>query len=731
MKGFSRKIGYTLAAAMLFSFCCGEALAEVTDASVATPTDISVTVADPMLTDSDDVLPALRSQWRMDGSEIYEQDFFSNHYLEGVYAACSEYFNVGRWDVQGAALTLEYSTSQLLRSDSSQITIKLNDRPVYSGHIPSTNGERRSATFSLPVDAILANNVNHVSIEGYLRANDTEACADDASSAAWLNVFDESFVNVAFTSNNSCAVISDFYDCFTSIEALGNEKSAIIVSDDPSEDALSTAAIAAAGISSGAALFNENIGFRRATAGSSFNTLDHAIYICEYEKLLPQISALLSDKQREMAQSYAVATLVKYNSCNVLVVTAENTKALLSAGTMIANKEYMRMLSIATKQIEAKEDFRMAEYSAEQYVALTASGTYVHGHFLQAATFDISYPDNRTLARSSELSLDFRYSDNIDFERSMITVFINDKPIGSKRLDVEKAEGDSLRLDIPDDINVTGSFTVRVEFYLHAGDEWCDLTPDEIPWGYVAQTSMLKLAFIDDSERVFENYPSPFVWDGSFNELCIILPQEPSDIDLKILNKLMLTIGKYLKDNTGDLKVYKGAPSADELTNASIIAIGSAERNYATLNVPEALNLRYNADHSSLISSNSFSIDSSLSQKLGCLQLVRSPYGGDKENSMLVISGVNEDSMLEASAQLTTAELLWSIEGDTILADEDNAFCYYLIEEQEAHEAPVERAQDSGESVAAISIISASVIVLCLLSLVLIIAKYRRKKGDK
>ena len=235
------------------------------------------------------------------------------------------------------------------------------------------------------------------------------------------------------------------------------------------------------------------------------------------------------------------------------MVTGNDGAGLDKAAAELSNATTMHQLGGTVKLIGADEDVYVRKEGVMQYTPLTTTGTYLDGPFRQKYDYYINFDDNRQLAYGSELELYFRYSENLDFDRSLVSVYVNDVPVGSQKLSQAKADDDSLVLDIPTDIEVTGSFTLTVAFDLEIKDLWCTLRQSETPWAYITSDSTLKLNSVEVPYYLFENYPYPFISGGEFNDLVMVIPDSNTDIDLYLMGDFMLTLGQFLKYNTGEI----------------------------------------------------------------------------------------------------------------------------------------------------------------------------------
>src|SRR5690606_11323820 len=151
----------------------------------------------------------------------------------------------------------------------------------------------------------------------------------------------------------------------------------------------------------------------------------------------------------------------------------DNPELLVKAGRLMANQQLVKQLNGTVKVVDASTAVDTPTFNVSQNVMLTAAGDQSTGAMHQEKTYFISLPASRTTADASKISLDVRYAQNLDFDRSMITVLVNDTPIGSKKLTSELANGDTVTLPIPKNLDITGNFSITVAFDLELQKAAC------------------------------------------------------------------------------------------------------------------------------------------------------------------------------------------------------------------------------------------------------------------
>ena len=87
----------------------------------------------------------------------------------------------------------------------------------------------------------------------------------------------------------------------------------------------------------------------------------------------------------------------------------------------------------------------------------------------------------------------FRYAKDLDFNRSLITAYINNIPIGSKNLTEANADNDSVSFSIPKDVTQSNNYNVRIEFNLAINAKECTARDDKNPWAFISNGSYVSL----------------------------------------------------------------------------------------------------------------------------------------------------------------------------------------------------------------------------------------------
>lgn len=655
---------------------------------------------------------------------LFEQAFSTDHTLTGLFASFTESFYAGDWAVDQAVFSMSCQVTQLAIAQYSTYTVSMNGQKVYSAQVPLTDGAKQLVQITLPPETV-KEGVNYLTMETYIRTNDPMPCADDVSKANWMNVFKDSTITLSYRPLAVIGSIAALYKQFTSIDALQNKQSAFVIEENAGESTLSCAAMAMTGIAKNAQLFYENIGLRRNLGGGALFQDPYQIYISRYDQMAGDIQAALTPSESGIAKAGIALVLINRDDRYVLAAIGADDDAMITIGRLLGNAAYMAQLQNAWTGLTKDVNVLTPSMNVQPYMMLTDTGAYVKGPFRQDASFYIQFPENRALAAESGLRLMFRYAENLDFDRSLVTVYVDENPVGSKKLSMENAKGDSLELSIPADLKISGSFSVRVAFDLEIKDLWCTLRQEETPWAYVSNDSMLKLNSVFVQGLLFENYPSPFVLDGRLNDVAVVLPSDPSGADYEMFRKMMLAIGRYVTDNSGTLRVLRGIGKGS-LPSANIISIGRYAVSQIAMDHNQELFFRFSKDGSTIDSNEKMLIEPGYGAGLGSAQLLYSPLSGQKR-ALLVVSGVSDEAMLKTLPFLGSAQGIWKVYGDGFVADNDAAHSF-RFKADNAAVAPAAWQSFARQDVLGLSLAGGGILLLTLFAFSMMMMKHRRRK---
>lgn len=645
--------------------------------------------------------------------------------LQGGIESFHHYFNIEPyWNMKSIQFVLDYKATPFMENEVSSVTLLMNGTPFHSFR-PDTGGDQRhSMKFDVPVE-LLQRGANALTIQGDIRtrgASNLNACYANGRDI-WLNVLAPSRLVMHYDIMPMENSIRDFMSRFNGLDTVSEDRNAVVIPNDSAALELTAATYALAGLARENPLKDKVLPLFE-LGSSKIGNRDFQLIISLYEHLTDELKNQITEDE---LNGKALFKVIQSEHINRLVVTALEAELLIYAGRMIANQPLMEQIDAPSKVIDLTTYIDTPVLDISRNLQLTSTGNQLNGERHQVQEYYINMPSNRSIAEASKLKLRFRYAKNLDFERALVTVYLNDIPIGSKKLRMENADNDELNLHIPKNTNISGSFSVRVAFDLEIPNDTCIEDRNQMPWAYVDKESMLQLNTSERADLLFNNYPYPFIRDGGFNQVAIVLPFKRDVYLLSSLANVIHLLGQYMQTNTGNVQVYTGDVSHEELQGKQIIAFGTFEDNQIIQQHNESLYFQYDKITGGFNSNEKMTIDNEYGMKTGTLQLINSPY--NERNGMLIVTGAKSELVFLASQLISIERMLWSIHGDGVLTDLDGKLHVYRFKKSAAADEPgvIDQLRERPDVVRYI-VISVLVLILILVSLFFILGKYRHKK---
>lgn len=166
--------------------------------------------------------------------------------------------------------------------------------------------------------------------------------------------------------------IADFCEMFISYTALEQDQSCIAINEDSLSEELTTALEALSYMSSRATSSSENIEF---IPVQDLNVLESKQYIIYIENLMDLPSTykdLLTASEIAQAENEALLKLITTSSGQkVLILTGNNSTALINAGRMFGNEAFLSKLTSTSKFISEDENVLTPDTGFQEYYPLT------------------------------------------------------------------------------------------------------------------------------------------------------------------------------------------------------------------------------------------------------------------------------------------------------------------------------------------------------------------------
>ncbi len=689
----------------------------VTDPANASAPDISEPVYDP--------------------TSYTQDEFFPQKTLKGIYSSTDLYFYVqDYWDVKYVYAQIQYDVSQLLEGKLSSMTLSINDVPIQSYRLEYNNGSSQILYVKIPMSEVRTG-YNSLKISAYARLYDEEGCVDDYSDANWLRIDGTSHIRCGYESKDPEHKISYFPYPFMSTYNSTGEGLAIAVSDQAANGEIAAAMNLMADLSTDTKDKND---IQVCLLSDLANRKpSRTILISDYDNL-PQEYKNLVSKAPDSSENATVTFTDDTQGNPLLIITSMSDDSLMEAAYMLMDENRLSQESTNSATVEkgssqiavnaSKQDDMMAgHYTFED---IMGSGMTFVGPFHQEDYLYLPVSKDFVLSESGKVALKFRYSENLDFTRSLITVFWGDVPIASKRLSKENASGDELNFEMPRDVIGSTASSIKVSFDLEIADMICTPRQSDMPWAYISKESTVFLPPSSDVSLSFDLKASPFRKDGKFNDVMLVVSDAPATDELNLLGQVVAMYGNGVAPY-GNFTVRRAGAFSKEDGDYNIITTGTYDGNALIPQINDKLSFQYSADGLGFESNEQLILSKDYAGKIGVMQLLKSPYALNR--GMLAITGSNSETLLNVQEYLRHSKQRNKLTKDcVIIAPDSSSTAFKFIQTTIAKEepTPVEKLVQNKRSVI-FTAIATSAMSMMLIAVIIILLRVRmyRKKDDK
>ncbi|MHC5216285.1 cellulose biosynthesis cyclic di-GMP-binding regulatory protein BcsB [Enterococcus sp. LJL128] len=605
---------------------------------------------------------AVHAETEEQSNHTYTQPFQNvTSSLTGTSVKATMYFSkIDYWDVKKATFNLNYQITQLESSEVSDITVAVNGVKFYSWRPEKSEGIQ-TQTIDIPLE--LLSSTNTLTIEGQIvNAEGSDNYKLVQTPANWLTIYDGSNVNFQYDLILPENTIHSFYNHFVGADTIANQQSAVIVPKAAKAEELTAASYALTGISR-IITTSENYLPIRSLADEKALQLPYQLIIGLYDQLPEEYK---KDIKKDDTADKAVLRFFNSEEKHVLIVTSQDTTQLMNAGRYIANQELMTQTEKSEKIVDENTKTFTSSLEFDGNIPLTSSGDKLTGSYHQEQVYFVDLPVDRNNVNGSSLDIHMKYSDNLDFENSLATVYVNDLPIGSQKLSAAKANGDRLQLNFPDNLEVSDAFVIKVAFDLNVDNPEV-LRNSATPWALIENNSNVFIKTEESKDVLFSNYPNVLIQNQTYADLAIVTPKKLDANYFKTLTNLLNLLGNYVQSNTGDITFYNEEPSKKELEAHNLIILGTPSDNSLIKKMNNQLYFQYVEDFSTITSNEKLSVESDYGKTIGTAQLLFSPY--NKDAVSLVLTGTDSENVYLASTQLKSQANTSIYQGDAIVVD--------------------------------------------------------------
>ncbi|MCC0696752.1 cellulose biosynthesis cyclic di-GMP-binding regulatory protein BcsB [Clostridioides sp. ES-S-0048-02] len=669
---------------------------------------------------------------KADETKVKNYKFERDVTIDGVIGSNSTFFEVNKnWDVEEVLFNLNFSKSQILNGDVSSLTILINNVPIKSIKLNAKKDYKDTLKVSIPKDYIIQG-YNEIKVKAYKTISD-KICQDDSNTGNWMVIHKESYTSIRYKQKKLGNSINEYPYPYIEIEENFKLDTTLVVPDNMSRGE-STAVFNLAS-EFGKITQNDKLQFDVKLYSEMKNwSDDNIIYIGKPENTAEEILNILSAKEQTLLSPNCIIKQINSpynNNKKMLVVIGSNEEDLIKASkVLIDNRLSNQILSssiLVNKDTNIKTDgeqeLNLGHMTLEE---LGYADILLEGAFSQQALFDVRIPKGRKLNNGSKIVLNLRYSDNLDFDKSLVTVYINDVVVGSKKLDRAYSDNDKLELKIPKDIDNKNYYQVKLVFNLNIKNLNCVTRESNNPWAYVSNSSYLELSTKENQSLNFESYPYPFVKNDRFNDLTVIMPDYSGSQAMTWMSRLGVNLGANISSHEGNINVIRGKEFINKYKDTNIIVFGVPLNNSVIKMINSNLNVKFNKNYSNFLSNDKISFIDDYGKNISSIQLIKSPY--NNQRNIMVISSIDEKNLYLGMDYLLNKSQGNDLKGDTLTIDE-----YGEVKELNYNTKINKEIKDSSrelnisKTAKVFFVVSFIVITVAIILSILFIKKYKRR----
>ncbi len=659
--------------------------------------------------------------------------------LKGIYSSTELYFNIPRyWDTKYVCVQLEYRVSQLMGKIPCTLTFSINKQPFYSCNITYENSEKNYIYVTIPMELLKndkESSANTLTISGYAKLYNEKGCIDEESNANWLTFSETSGVEVGYNMLPHNNRINYYPYPFMSTNNKTGADTVVTVANSKQNEEVATAMMLMAGLSKNTSESN-NITISSWEEAQNIESSGR-ILVGLTSNLPYEVINYIEPHKNQLKDQVLILFVTDASGNPLLIVTSQDADCLVEAGYFLGDSERIAqetdnitLIKKGTAEMKLNSK-KQSDLKADRYTLqeMTGGGFDFIGPFRQEKTLFLPVPTDYTLSSASKVTVNFRYSKNLDFKRSMLTVYWGDVPVGSKKLAFENADNDELTFFMPADVVGTYSSSIKFAFDLEIPELFCTTRQEEMPWAYITKNSTLYLPADNSTKLSFNSRPAPFQKEGSLNDVMLVLSDDPDLAELSLVGR-MLSLYSRSADAYGRLKVVKASEFNETEANYNIITAGIPAKNSLITKLNDKLYFKYNSSFTEFVTNEKLILTSDYAGSIGTLQLLKSPYAEGR--ALLVLTGPDDKSISRVTKLVSNEKLSWNLNNDFVLIDSKGDIKSYQFQREELKEKKPTLKESVMENRTSLlfALAGTSVMIVLFLAMILIILRMRQKKPN-
>lgn len=583
-------------------------------------------------------------------------------------------------------LNLDMLISSTLIDNRSSISIAVNGTTLETKWIYSIV-KNEASWWSVKVPAKLLKtdgNSNGLTITTAQRSIEGD-CADIDNPSNWVRFDPDSYLHLAVASYAKPYLgnlYSYFYDNLDDRNSMKNE---FILPKEIDASAVSnmlkvSAAIGASGRD------KDILKFRVSSSAARDNSIKNKIYLGLLQNWSGNSSLLLPGPLTEKEGFLSVKG-------NNALITGRSEPGLKRAANFFSNSAYLNQIGedslIVQSDIpDASQNMKKNDSGFYTFQDFGYGDINLAGAFHQSTTLKFIQPGGVKSGSASYINVKFRHSKALNTDNSLLTVYINDVPYGSARLNSSNTDNGEVKVRIPDDALRQESITVKIDVYNYLGKIDCSKDWYDTAWTVIDKSS--QVYFEPGSTGVTPtllNFPSfSTITSDHSNDIVMAAPSISDTEQLTLMSLLSAKTGQ----NCNSVFNFSVTDSPDSLPaqnrNNNMIVIGSYDTIKLPPEVSSALGVAPLSGTSFRISKDLTLSSETLKNKI-LIQVIRSPWNFYKKIYFITYDRSMQNSLAKFLSDKTLGNQLT---GQLCVIDaQNNVTSYNLNSGESAEKVPL------------------------------------------
>ncbi len=591
----------------------------------------------------------------------------SNVRMEGVMGSYTIFVPVDEhWQLMDAAyVELFYSTSAISEYKYSTLTLYVNNTPVESFWLNDKLPGQKRAYVKIPL-SYLKQGFNEVSFVSYHRLTDN-ICEDDANQANWILLNSESRVHIEYVELPDNEDFTDFPYPFIKTSRDLPVDFIMTLPDHPRDIDIKAALMFSAYV--GQVNKFSNVNYQVSTFDDAPKSLNNLIWISSVKDIPEALTDAFSKSELDRMHDDAIIrkAMSPYNeNKRILYIISDNPNRIIDAVKALTTQELVDQMDKDTQWFTSNTNIYDTESDFLDYIDMKSLGydnVFFQGRKRGSASIFVNVPPTWEITSDAKLLVRFRYSDILNFEKSSISIYINNVPVGSKGFSEDFTQDDTIILPIPEEVRQDQIYEIRFEMTLIPTNYDCfSASFSRNLWGFISNETVLYLPHEERQKYSFERYPAPFVKHARLNNLLLVLPDEIDAHVVEHASEMMSFLGREL-EYIDEIFFIRSSTFTESDYDKNIIAIGPYNSNTFIKKINSALNISFNDETGFFDGKDKVELLDGFSTRAGTAQLIYSPFQEDR--MILAVTGKSVEQIGFVTRYLSNLELFSRLTGDT------------------------------------------------------------------